>query len=380
MKLIGDMEKAKLKKIMLQGYLHVSNFGDVIIGHLFYQKCQELGLEEIDFFQFKDWGIGEDCRREFNYYAKKNVFQCLKADAFVLISGGSLWDDRRSRAFVMNRFFRFILPARLYQLMGKPVYILGVGGGPVKTRWLRRQMIKMLNKARIIQFRDEATKLVFENYGVNNIMTVTADTALVITKDVLPSFEQKEELDKIAGSRKKILFHYSDDEYSLEKIEKHILTALLMFLKEQSDYMVVVCSDNNRIRKNREKLIIKNIEQRMQDSNVDVYHYDYNESWQLCSLINEVDCIITSKLHVGVVACSLNKSVVSFPLHREKTQNFYAMIDESDRCIHLRNVTSEMAYNQLCRFHDKPVCISDELRNKAEMNLSILDEIVADRR
>lgn len=364
---------------MLQGYLHLSNFGDVIFGHLFYKKCKELGLEDVDFFQFREYGIGEDCRKEFHYFTRKNLFQCLKSDAFVLISGGSLWDDGRSWEFAKTRFLRFILPARIYQLMGKPVYILGVGGGPVDTPWLRRQMVKMLNKAKVIQFRDEATKQVFENYKVRNTMIVTADTALVITKDMLKTFEHKDELDSISGTRKRILFHYPDNANALEKLGNHVLKALLLFLENHSDYMVVVCSDNNHKRGQRECEIIQSIEQQLENANVDVYRYEYHDSWQLCSLINEVDCVITAKLHVGVIGCALDKAVVAFPVHREKTQNFYAMIDESDRCIHMNDVTFEKAYEQLCKFYDKPVHISDEIRSKAEMNLSVLDDIAHGR-
>ena len=115
------------------------------------------------------------------------------------------------------------------------------------------------------------------------------------------------------------------------------------------------------------------------DSGIEFYDYKYHDCWQMCSLINEMNCVVTLKLHVGVVGCALNKSVVSFPVHREKTDNFYQMIGESERCVNVRKLDSEKAYEQLCRFHDKPVYISDELRKKAEMNLSILDDIAAGR-
>lgn len=126
---------------MLQGYLHDANFGDNLFTLLFYKKCLELDFKSVDFVQWKrasyrPFGIGDFCRKELGYTSKKNFLSSLLADAFVLISGGSLWDDASIIGGAKIRYLRFILPAKLYQLMHKPVYVLGVGGGPVDTPWL----------------------------------------------------------------------------------------------------------------------------------------------------------------------------------------------------------------------------------------------------
>ena len=55
------------------------------------------------------------------------------------------------------------------------------------------------------------------------------------------------------------------------------------------------------------------------------------------------------------------------------------MIGESERCVNIRKLDVEKAYEQICRFYDKPVQISDELRQKAEINLAILDDIATGR-
>lgn len=97
----------------------------------------------------------------------------------------------------------------------------------------------------------------------------------------------------------------------------------------------------------------------------------------MCSLINEMDCIVTEKLHVGVVGCALNKCVVTFPCHREKTDNFYRSIGESERCVNVRILDIDKVKSQLEKFHNRPVYISEDLRMRAEMNLSVLDDIAA---
>lgn len=83
---------------MLQGFLNSSNFGDMLFARQFYQRCKELGFREIDAFQYdKTHGVSPFCRRELGYEARKNIFSCLKADAFVMIPGGHLHDDGKNK-------------------------------------------------------------------------------------------------------------------------------------------------------------------------------------------------------------------------------------------------------------------------------------------
>lgn len=361
-----------VKKIMLQGYLCDANFGDNLHASLFYDRCLKAGFEQVDFFQFKNYGIGEFCRKQIGYSTKLSLFSCFTFDAFVLISGGFLWNDEKNPNDAKIRYRRYILPALIFQFLRKPVYILGVGGGPVDNLWLRKKIVKLLNRAKVVNFRDEATKKQFEEYGVKNTMTVTADTILVINKNMLNPLKEADELNSIANVKKKILLHIPNSKKSAGKLIDKILPALIRFLTEHKEYFLVLTKDNIESKENPNE---KKIHKILKDSNIDFYDYKYNDCWQLCSLINEMDCVITLKLHVGVVACALDKSVIAFPVHREKTDNFYKMIDKSECCINIKYLDVEKAYEQINKFYNKTIHISDELRQKAELNLSVLEEI-----
>lgn len=366
------------KTILLSGYFSEANFGDVLYGHLFYDKCKSLGFDKINFLQFKNCGIGEDCRKEFNYTKKKSFLSLLRAKAYVIVSGGSFWDEKnRNEAFI--RYFRFVFVGRLFQLLGKPVYVLGVGGGPVETNWLRKSMVKLLNKAKIVYFRDDETKKVFEKYGVKNKMTVTADTALIVTPNNIHEFTQKYDLDKGAKGRKKFLLHIPDGGDGCKKVLDIIVPSVINFLKKHSEYYLIISNDG--IRKNitaYEKRLRNEIYKAFENKKIDFYDYKYHDCKQMCALINECDTITTSKLHVGVVGCSLGKSVIAFPVHREKTDNFYKMINHSDRCINIKNLNSEMVYNQLDRYHKIPIMIDENIRSEAQKNLDALSDVLND--
>lgn len=43
----------------------------------------------------------------------------------------------------------------------------------------------------------------------------------------------------------------------------------------------------------------------------------YGYPTQLCNILNEMDLIITPKLHVGIVGATLSKSVISFSIHAQ---------------------------------------------------------------
>lgn len=364
-------------KIMLQGYLHNANFGDVLAAYLFYDRCIKAGFEAVDFYQNKNLGIGAFCRKQLGYTREKSLLSCFTSDAFVIISGGSFWNDGSISYDAKTRFRRFILPALIYQFRRKPVYVLGVGGGPVDTPWLRKMMVRVLNRAKVVSFRNEQTKTVFSEYGVKNEMSVTADTMLVLTKEVPVSFEEKDALEKTARGRKKLLLHMPDGARETACVADLVLPGLIRFLTQHREYCLVLSNDNIRNIGSEESKQIAGVRQALADAEIEFYDYKYHDCWQMCSLINEMDCVVTEKLHVGVVGCALDKSVIAFPVHREKTDNFYSVIGESERCMNVKNLDAEKAYAQICKFYNKPVHISDELRKKAEMNLAVLDDIAA---
>lgn len=364
-------------KIVLQGYLFDANFGDMLYACQFYERCRKAGFQSVDFIHYKNYGIGPFCRQQLGYHTVKSLFSSFRADAFVIISGGSFWNDSSWRYDAKARYRRFILPALIFQWLRKPVYVLGVGGGPVDTPWLRKKMVKMLNKARVVTFRDRQTLNVFQEYGVTNRMRATADTALCIQPSILPALNEKRELEESAKGRKKLLLHIPDGNLPVNQIWEHVLPAVIRFLTAHPDYLLVISHDNIRTLGNQEKAAKKQIYAALQEASLDYYDYHYHDCWQMCSLINEMDTVITAKLHVGVVACSFGKCVIAFPVHREKTESFYRMIGESDRCVNMRQVNAEIAYRQLITFYDKPVHISEELRQQAEENLSPLDALAA---
>lgn len=369
------MNTIRCKSILLQGFLAGSNFGDILIAHLFYSHCRALPFRKIGFLQFGHYGIGDFCRKELHYTERLSFWECLRHDAFILISGGYLW-DHRTFLTARQRFFWFFFFPLIYQLMGKPVYILGAGGGKVLTHWLRRAMVRVLNKSKVVYVRDIATKETFTRYGVGNHMKATADTALTITPDRIPAFEKKADLEILAGGRKKLFLHVFEANGGNRLINKNVVPALLGFMKSHKEYMLIMSGDNTNTYQPEIQGFINTMQQQFIQEGIDVFDYTYHDCLQLCALLNEVDCIITPKLHVGVVGSALGKSVIAFPLHPEKTDHFYQMIGQSERCCNMAKLTPSRAKEMIEQFHNIPMIIPDELRERAKQNLCVIDSLV----
>jgi polysaccharide pyruvyl transferase WcaK-like protein len=96
----------------------------------------------------------------------------------------------------------------------------------------------------------------------------------------------------------------------------------------------------------------------------------------LCKVIDNVDLIVTTKLHVGVVGARLGKSVISFSVHTEKIRRLYEEIGELERTYPLEKLDFDTGIKMLEKFHDKPINISDEVINKAKKSLGFIDEFL----
>lgn len=356
-------------KVLLNGYLHESNFGDILSAHMFYKKCLSKNFSSVDFLDWKFYRIGSFCRKELDYF---NHSKFLDSDIMILISGGCLSETYPNFINYLIKYIRFVLPCLIYELLGKKVYILGVGGGKMIPKWYIRKVIKMLNKATYISVRNKETRDYLIKYDIKNTVEVTADTILTLNKEELPILDIKKELDSFCENKKKIFLHISENNKINKDINEKIIPGLIKFLNKHKEFIIVCSYDNLRLHEQgimlNDTLPVKSL------INNQVFLYNYNNCMQMCSLLNEMDIIITHKLHVGVVGATLEKSVLSFAVH-PKTKRFYKNIGEDERCINMKDVSSNLVYKQLEKYYDKPIKIDNNIKERAKINLDIINNI-----
>ena len=95
---------------------------------------------------------------------------------------------------------------------------------------------------------------------------------------------------------------------------------------------------------------------------------------RMLSILKRVDLIITQKLHVGILGCLLEKSVLSFTIDKEKTISFFKEIGYSERCIPLSQTDEDTVFEQLSKYYSEPILIPQRNKDLAKENLLVIKE------
>lgn len=365
------MNSDKKIQIIIHGAINLTNFGDILFSTLFYSYCNDIPNCEVYFAEFPLYGVGEFVRKE-NHYTKHLPIKKIKdCDLLVYMSGGYFGDNKNSLKLTVRRYLRYILLGEYMKYHKRKIVICGIGGGPIFSSKLRDRICTLFNYAKFITTRDEETAEYFIKSGVTNQIKVTADTAITITPDILPPLDNDvaENIDKLFSDKKIIFVHLIPGEKEDNLYAKSIIQAINKFIVDHPEFGVIVGTDG---------IIDYSYLQSFKAIKCStVYNYQYTSAWQLCSLLNRCDLIITAKLHVGIVGSSLGKSCISFPVHAYKTKRFYEQINESGRCIMLEHANKEVVYQQLLTYYQRPIHIPQNLRQLAKENLHIIDQVIS---
>ena len=351
--------------VLLHGAVNTSNFGDVLFVKMFYESVIKRGDVPVFItkgpYRISDFNIGELSLDENDPAFHTSV---NKADILIMISGGYFGDNTRGILSASRRWLRYFSIGLLFALRKKEILILGVGGAPLYNWFNRLSARIIMNRANKICVRDEDTAAYFEKIGVVKPIKITADTALAITAANLPALEDEMAVNCFINGRKAILLHLTGISKQDEDINRVIIPELIAFLKKEKDTCIFLTYDNQIKRKIEDTSVFSSLKE------YDPYVYDYHSAMQLCSLLNRMDTIITTKLHVGIIGCSLGKSVLSFPMHKHKTKRFYDRIGYSERCRSFFELKEGSVISFLEHYHCLPISVPAEIRKAALENLS----------
>lgn len=172
------------KKIILSGYFGFDNLGDEAI---LYSMIQGLGaMEGAEIVALsgnpektsEKFGIRTVDRMSFSQVLKE-IRSC---DLFVS-GGGSLLQDVTSKRSLLY----YLALLKVAKFFGKKVMIYSQGIGPVIDPKNRQKLAKVFKKLDEINVRDNESKQELKAMGVQNPVSVTADTVFLLDKPELES-------------------------------------------------------------------------------------------------------------------------------------------------------------------------------------------------
>jgi len=358
-----------MKKILLHGCSGkgTTNFGDFLFSDIVYKYIKD----KYTSYEIMFWDLSDFFRSRIKDSKTTSFFDIFKINALIYLPGGYFSEKSHLSSFRRQlwRIKRYLVVGLIAAIMNKKIAIIGVGAGPLHGRLIKKIVKFIFNRAELVTVRDEESREFLESIGVKKNIHVTADLLMSFDLCRIKQLDRSEKnsIKNEQEGQKVLLVHYNNDHEAMKKYAD----AVKQFIGTKNEYRVVVASDS--IVKNENDLY--NEFKRLIE-NEQIYLYKYNDPWELCGLINFSDCILTSKLHVGIVALRLGKSVISIPIHPQKTQRLYNQINEGERCLALDNATSIEIGKLLYIYHNKSISLSDEVIKASMKNWEYLDSFL----
>lgn len=250
------------------------------------------------------------------------------------------------------------------QKNGIPYITIGVGVGPLSFSFIRRKVVKLFKGAEYISVRDKYSKQYLVQWGIDaDRINVYPDVALTL---------KPKNTNMHTGQKESIAIHMPSIKILLD--EKHISYFLDFLEKLKADYNLLLLEDSENQFKNNST---ENITYLLKERNISLDILEYKNPDNLMENIENVDYVITSKLHVGIVSYALGKKTLSIPLHT-KTVRFYEQINRLDFCLADKNFNTEVLldkFNALVSLDNKEnIQYSNAIKNK-EFLFAFIDKL-----
>lgn len=361
----------KQRIIALHGAYRGNNFGDVLLLSLFAGWIRETIPDASVLLPFASPVVRGLVTAE----GSSSPHSVFRANALIYGGGGYFGEPTVNPKAWGYRLIKNHIPVgAATRIRRRPYGIIGVGAGPLSNVIARECVVWLCNGARIVAVRDEESREYLIEYGVDGRkIAVTADAALTIKQDSVPEAERERAREVLAPLKGRYLVgvHLSEPP-ELEDKTRLLKKEIVSFAGQNPDVGFVLISDSEG---SRDQLsAASELAGYLSDRAVIV---KYEKPWQLVAVLSRLDMVVTTKLHVGIVASALEKVVLSFPKHM-KTPRFYKQIGGSDRCVPL-TVLQSGRFSELAQpYVDSPcnIPLPTEVQQSAARNRKLVSEFL----
>jgi polysaccharide pyruvyl transferase WcaK-like protein len=289
-------------------------------------------------------------------------------DLFIYTPGGYLgyiekWYSGSWRK-TLQRFIHYYIPGIRAILAGIPVVLIGQGVGPYEYKVLRPFLKYIFNKAALSTVRDDTSYQFLKKIGVKNTIFVTADTAQTLLKhDYVHDTQESLQIKEQFQDKTIIFVHYAD----LSAWKEKIVNALSKELFNDPKICFVIGADSEFNTDNFREFVKRFPENR-------IYIYYYSSVYQFLSIVTQVDCVLTCKLHAGITGCTMSKSVMCFSVQYDKTICYYRSIGYADRVYDIFTIPVDRMAAVINEKYKEKIVLKTETLQNAEMNYNLLRE------
>ena len=309
--------KRRCDNVVLHGAFRSDNFGDNLILQVFKEKLEKRFPRKRLYLSSGSVG-----RNNISGLPVLRVLFLRDNASIVLFCGGGYLGEPPNATLSWHLQFlgRHVCTLLACMFSRTRFAITGVGFGPLRWKWLRWIVVRCLNNAALIAYRDEESATIFRSYGGRRDALVYSDViATLSSKELVGLSSHSGCCDDRERAESMLLVHIpgkADTREARQLLAKAIQHAVL----SHPTTKIKVISDNP-IDGDHDYF------NWFDDSKVEVVRYQGVS--QLIDVLAAAENIITTKLHVGICASVLSKRLLSFPVH-DKTLRFYKQIRRTD--------------------------------------------------
>ena len=336
-----------------------SNFGDVIFAEMILNHLQNSGYDA-GFFDVSNYV--DDYLYNCKKYDRHTILM-EDADGLVYFAGGYFGEkkcERIDRSF--RHYRRFMRFGKIALKTKKPLAVIGIGAGP--HLWLPSKLIvkRVCNNASIVSTRDLESTSFLKEIGVRNQIETCSDLAQTY---ILPNTVSS--IDSLLGDDYSYIFLHTNYQIDVATL---FANGVKDFAVKNPKVKVIIGADNV-VNIDNAADIAKRV---LGEDRVIVYNYSTPDD--LCAVISKCNLIITYKLHVGILASTLGRSVISVYKH-PKIARYYNQINQNSRCVDFNGCDVSKLSELVNDFYSKEIVIPLNVQNSSKRNWELLDSFVS---
>lgn len=356
-------------------YIHGSfmndNFGDFLLYDITYRTCREL----ID----QDNIISADVSSTYVDSTNVNAFSKVKAINMcdcAVVTGGGYFGEPNKRFYKEYWNLRFIfkhaIPLCLLSVKKKRYIVVGLGVGPLSWKISRLLARRVLNCAEKVILRDtESYDYAKRELNVQREIEVLPD--LVLGCDIeCYTGEDLWVKSILLDTQYKMAVHLttknSDDGKGLDLVIDDLIDFATQHDGDWSYY--IICDQSSERKYKRANELTEKLK------HFNAIFVPYESPTKLCTLLKNMDVVLTDKLHVGIVSTKMGKYVVSTANH-QKTSRFYKQLGRERYTRRLQDIKKGDVLELLNNFYLSPTLPSiTELELQSKKNLDKIKQFL----
>ena len=339
--------------IGLHGAYYNNNFGDLLLLKIFETWIRENGYSDVVYPRVSE--MEQDRFKKHFPNAFFGLSQRKYWKGLICAGGGYFGEPKshRGKRFGGNWNKRFLkvhaLPAELCIWSNIPYAILGVEVGPLSNVFVRQEVKRIFSHATVLSVRNiESKQFIQKTLGICPNVVMAPDAALTITTTDIPA-QALNSVDRLLEQHRGMILlgiHYPSAFLANTLQAESMRIGLLSSLAAESDVVPVVFSDsgNSDFSPQCDQLV-KLIQS---STGKECLSLPFLGIWETVALISKLSAILTTKLHVGMVAYALGIYCESFANH-PKVPRFYDQIGRSSQCTMIDSLDQDKVMEKIER-------------------------------